>query len=225
MWWFRHDRSPERPARQREEAQRALRLAPELPQAQVAMGQAQGRYHDRRDWQAALEWYRIALQGLPNDRSLWARIGYTHRLQGNWDEVEAAFAKATKLDPLNATVFYETGGNTYRMMRRYPDAIVAYDSALTLAPDLHSAAVDKGLVYLNWKGELDTLRAALEQLPPDVELEARLVGTPIQVRPGRMVVARANVRSVPCNAYASLILTRNAFSPVPLNAVRAAANS
>jgi hypothetical protein len=35
---------------------------------------------------------------------------------------------------------------------------------------LHAAAVSKGRVYLNWKGELDTLRAVLEHLPPDAEL-------------------------------------------------------
>ncbi len=53
------------------------------------------------------------------------------------------------------------------MTRRYADAIAAFNRALTLAPDLHEAGVYKGLVYLDWKGELDTLRAVLEQLPPD----------------------------------------------------------
>ncbi len=51
------------------------------------------------------------------------------------------------------------------MTRRYADAIAAYNRSLTLAPDFHGAAVFKGLVYLNWKGELDTLRAVLDQLP------------------------------------------------------------
>ena len=53
------------------------------------------------------------------------------------------------------------------MTRRYADAIAALNRALTLAPDLHAAAARKGWVYLNWKGELDTLRAVLEQLPLD----------------------------------------------------------
>jgi serine/threonine-protein kinase len=101
---------------------------------------------------------------------LWRRIGYVHRRLGNWEEVDAAFEKATQLDPRDATLFYDLGGNTYRLTRRYADAIAAYNRALTLAPDLHNAAVRKGLVYLDWKGELDTLRAVLEPLPPDAAL-------------------------------------------------------
>ncbi len=52
------------------------------------------------------------------------------------------------------------------MRRRYTDAIAAFNRAPTLAPDLHLAAVHKGGVYRDWKGELDTLRAVLDQLPP-----------------------------------------------------------
>ncbi|NIM50221.1 MAG: protein kinase, partial [Gemmatimonadales bacterium] len=168
MSWFRYDPSPERLARQREEAETALRLAPELPQAHMAMGEV--HYLGRRDWQAALDEYSIALQGLPNDAGLWQLIGYAHRRLGNWDEVYAAFEKVTQLDPRNATLFYDVGGITYRLTRRYADAIAAFNRALTLAPDLHLAAVLKGLSYLDWKGELDTLRAVLEQLPPDAQV-------------------------------------------------------
>ena len=168
MSWFRYDPSPARLARQREEAETALRLAPDLPQAHIAMGLV--HYFGRRDWQAALDEYGIALQGLPNYPGLRARIGYVHRRLGNWDEVDAAFKKATQLNPRSPNLFSDLGGVTYQLTRRYADAIAAYNRALTLAPDLHEAAVLKGWVYLNWKGELDTLRAVLEQLPPDAAL-------------------------------------------------------
>jgi len=165
MSFFRYDTSPERLARQREEAETALRLAPELPQAHMAMGRV--HFFGRRDWQAALDEYGIALQALPNDAVLWRWIGSAHRRLGNWDEVDAAFEKATQLDPRDADLFWALGGTAYQLTRRYADAIAAYNRALTLAPDLHDAAVSKGWVYLDWKGELDTLRAVLDHLPPE----------------------------------------------------------
>jgi tetratricopeptide (TPR) repeat protein len=168
MWWEKYDPSPERLARQREEAETALRLAPELPQAHIAMGRA--HYFGRRDWQAALDEFGIALQDLPNDARLWSRIGFAHRRLGHWDEVDAAFERATQLDPRNATLFYDLAGTTYHFTRRYADAIAAYERALTLAPDFNIAAVRRGQVYLDWKGEPDTLRAVLERLPPDAAL-------------------------------------------------------
>lgn len=172
MSWFRYDVSPERLDRQREEAETALRLAPDLPEAHFAMGAV--HYQGRRDWQAALAEYRIALRYLPNDAYLWAAIGYTHRRMGNLDEVYTAFATATQLDPRAADLFFDLGGNTFWKRRRYADAMAAYNRALTLAPDLQMAAVWKGLVYVQWTGELDTLRAALERVPAD-ELRLRRV--------------------------------------------------
>ena len=168
MSWFRYDPSAERLVRQREAAEIALRLAPELPQAHIAMGQV--HYRGRRDWQAALAEYRIALQDLPNDAELWYWIGSAHRRLGNWDEVLAAFAKATQLDPRNADLFYDLGGGTLWALRRYPEAVEALTHALVLAPDLRGAALGKALIYVFWTGELDTLRAALDGMPPDADL-------------------------------------------------------
>jgi TolB-like protein/Flp pilus assembly protein TadD len=164
MRWFGYDPSSERLARQREEAETALRLDPGLPQAHTAMGLG---HYIRRDWRAALDEFGIALQGLPSDAFLWGVIGYTHRRLGNWDELDAAYETATQLDPRDADLFWDLGAWTYHLRGRYADAIEAYDQALTLAPDLQIAALLRALVYFDWRGELDTLRAVLDQLPPD----------------------------------------------------------
>jgi serine/threonine-protein kinase len=91
---------------------------------------------------------------------------------GNWDEVLAAFEKATQLSPRDADLFSDLGGQTYVAMHRYADAVRAYDRALSLAPDLRLAAVWKGWAYVFWQGQLDTLRAVLGRLPRDAELGA-----------------------------------------------------
>ena len=212
MSWFRYDPSPQRLVRQREAAETALRLAPELPQAHVAMGLA--HYWGRRDYRRALDEFNVALRGLPNDAWLWSLIGFINRRLGNWEEVDAAFEKSTQLDPRHANLFFDLGGNTYHLTRRYADAIAALNRALTLAPDLHAAAVFKGLVYLNWKGELDTLRAVLEQLPSDAALgglgtarEQRVVLLLRERNPDSLLALLGSARDAVFEGYAFFLPT------------------
>jgi len=162
---LRYDRSAARAARQREEAETALRLAPDLPQAHLALGS--WHYQSRGDYPRALAELRIALDGLPNDVDVWARIGQVTRRMGKWDESAAAHEKTTQLSPRRTDLFKELGV-TYLAMRRYADAASAFDRALSLAPDFTFPRLLKGLTYARWTGRLDTLRAAVrfpEPLP------------------------------------------------------------
>jgi tetratricopeptide (TPR) repeat protein len=168
MFWFRFDPSPARAARQRAEAEEALRLAPDLPEAHFAMGAA--HYVGRRDWRGALAEYTIAAQGLPNDAELREQIGYTYRHMGQWTEVFAAYNEATRLDPLNVTVICDLGGNTHVFCRKYADAVRAYDRALSLAPDLRDAAVGRAWTFVRWQGRLGPLRETLAGMPEDTGL-------------------------------------------------------
>jgi len=167
--YFFHDPSAARKAHQRQEAEAAVRLAPDLPQAHIAMGVV--HYYGARDYHRALDEFAIALEGLPNDAELWSWIGYVHRRLGNWNEVFAAFEKATQLNPRNAALFTDLGGGSYHFVHRYAEEVRAYDQALSLAPDHHLAAVTRGWAYVIWQGRLDTLRAVLNRLPRDAELE------------------------------------------------------
>lgn len=154
----RYDRSPARAARQREEAETALRLAPDLPQAHFAI--ASWHYQVRGDYPRALAELLIALDGLPNDAEVWARIGQVTRRMGRWDESVKAHENTTQLDPRNAGLFKELGV-TYLWMHRYAEAVTAFDRALGLAPDIRFHQRLKGLTYARWQGQVDTLRAEL----------------------------------------------------------------
>jgi len=167
MYWLRYDMSPARLARHREEADAALRLAPDLPQAHFSKGVVHARVVDSR---ASLEEYGIALQGLPNDATVWKQIAKAHRRLGNWEEYAVAFEKAVELDPRDVDLLWDVGGGTHRRMGRYADAVRWYDRALSVAPDLPAPALAKGWVYVAWQGQLDTLRSVLNDLPRKVEL-------------------------------------------------------
>jgi eukaryotic-like serine/threonine-protein kinase len=165
--WFRYDPSPERLVRQREEAELALRLAPDLPQAHLAMGTV---CYARGDWPAALQEFRIALAGLPNDAELWVRVGYVHRRLGNWDEVLAALDRAVSLDPRNADAFQDLGGITHSFLHRYQESVAWFSRSLALAPDVAGTDVYRGRTWVLWEGRLDSLAAALDRHVPEVDL-------------------------------------------------------
>ena len=160
-YWARWDPTPARRARSLEEAEIALRLAPDLPQAHVAMGLAY--YRGWRDYRRALDELAIALKGLPNDAELWQYTGSVRRRMGDWDGTVAAFEKSFQLNPRSARTVLGLG-KTYGSARRYSDAVHACDRALSLAPDLEDAAIFKGWTYVLWQGQLDTLRTALDRL-------------------------------------------------------------
>jgi serine/threonine-protein kinase len=167
MHLLRYDPSPERLTRLIEEAETAIRLEPDLPKAHEAMGTAHAL--GRGDFPRALASYLRAARGLPNDARLWQRIGFSNRVLGNWEEALAGFAKSTELDPYDADLFLHRG-ITELLTRRFDDAIRSQDRALSLAPDLHAAAIIKSWAYAHGRGQLDTLRSVLGRLPEGMGL-------------------------------------------------------
>ncbi len=163
MHWVAYDPSPWRLERQREEAFAAVKLDPGLARAHAAM--AQWHYWGRRDYRRALREYRVALAEKPNDADLWYRMGAVERRLGDWAAVDTAVQMATRLDPRDPNTMFDLAGYTCLLTRRYREAIEFEERASLLAPDLHDAVIGKGQVYLLWKGELDTLRAALAKVP------------------------------------------------------------
>lgn len=165
VFWRRYDTSPGRTERQLQEARAALRFAPALPEAHVAMALAYccGRRSDQR----ALEEYTAASHRAPNDASLWEAISLVHARLGNWDRADSAFERARRLDPRDATL-YLAQGNRLHCRRRYAEAIETYRRALVLAPDFIQPHIALAWSFVLWRGQLDTLRAALGGLA-DVE--------------------------------------------------------
>jgi len=169
LYWHNHDPTPARLARARKEAETALRLAPDLPEAHAAMAWAE---YTSRAYRRAADEFSIALKGLPNDALFWHLAAVAHRRLGDWKEVTAAFERAAQLNPRDADLFHYVGGHTYRLLRRYPDAVRAYERALSLAPDVQMPAIAMGWTYFEWQGRLDTLRAVLGRLPRDADFGA-----------------------------------------------------
>jgi TolB-like protein/DNA-binding SARP family transcriptional activator len=161
MYGLRYDQVPARLVQAQREADAALRLAPGLPEAHLAAGM---RHRFLGSYREALEEFRRALRGAPNDARMWAWIGRVQRNLGNWDSSIAAFGHARTLDPRDTDLLHSLG-DTYHYLRRYGEAIQSYRQALVLAPDRVQTRLSLAWSYILWKGELDTLRTVLQGLP------------------------------------------------------------
>ncbi len=166
MYQLGYDRSPGRLDQARHEADVARRLAPNLPEAHLAVGLAY--YLVRNDYPEALNEFALGLRGAPNDAELWAWVARLQRNLGNWDSMLVAFNHARTLDPRNTNLLHSIG-DSYHYLHRYPQAIEAYRHELLLAPDLVQPRLSMAWSYVLWKGDLDTLRAVLKGLPLDAE--------------------------------------------------------
>jgi len=166
MYRLGNDRTPGRLEQARREAETALRLDPDLPQAHLALGMA--RYVSGRAYREALDEFNRGLRGAPNDAELWGRLARVERDLGNWDSMTIAYRQARRLDPRNANLL-QSIGDAFHYLHRYRDAIAAYRGEMALAPDVVQARLSMGWSYVLWTGQLDTLRNVLRDLPRDAE--------------------------------------------------------
>ncbi|MGH7629239.1 MAG: hypothetical protein ACREOF_07585 [Gemmatimonadales bacterium] len=157
-YWFGHDRTEDRLALAKAAAESAAVLAPDLPEAQIALGY----YHYRgfRDYERALQHFEAARRHHPATAELLAAIAAVERRRGNWDAAIAGYAEALRYDPRSNIRAYDVG-SSLNMVRRFAEAEEALDRSITLAPDWPQPYAEKAQTYLAWRGDLAAARAAL----------------------------------------------------------------
>jgi serine/threonine protein kinase/Flp pilus assembly protein TadD len=160
MYWFHYDRTVERLGMAKKAVDRALQLDPDLPETHFALGHYY--YHGQSDWDRALEEFAIARNSQLNNSDLLSFIGYVQRRQGKFKEALANIKRASELDPLSNNITFNLG-ETFELMRNYPEAMRCYDRAISLAPDLPGPYDSKAWLYLLWEGNKEKARAVLKE--------------------------------------------------------------
>jgi tetratricopeptide (TPR) repeat protein len=144
----------------REAAETALRLQPNLGEAVLAKGVYY--YGCERDYVTAARFYQEAGRLLPNDSRILQVLAYAERRRGRWEQCEIYFNQAERIDPRNESLLYEHG-LTYRILRRFPEALRKFDLALNIAPDDVSVVTRKASI-LQAQGDLPGAAATLASL-------------------------------------------------------------
>ncbi len=147
-------------------AQEALRLQPDLGEGHVALGLY--HYWIERDYDRALEEFRLALQTLPNDGNVRSLMAAIQRRQGKWPEAAKSYEQVEEVDPQNANIVRNLLF-TYTAMRRWPEAERAAERLRALAPDSTNSRIQAAYVDFWARGSTTALKTTLAQIPPGVD--------------------------------------------------------
>ncbi len=148
--YFSVDPTAPRLARARSAANEAMRLAPNLPEAHLAMGFL--HYYGKRDYERALDEFAIAQRGLPNDADIPRAIGAIERRQGKWEQSTKSYRRAVSLNPRDAVLIRNLALN-FVATRDYPTALKLFDRAVALAPHDFEMNSLRAWVDVYWKGD------------------------------------------------------------------------
>jgi eukaryotic-like serine/threonine-protein kinase len=148
-------------AKARASAERALAIAPNLPEGHLALGD----YYNlvKKAFGPAREEYSTGRRLGPNNAELTKGVGLVARSEGRWEESQAALTQAQALDPRSLGTARRLTYNLMRL-RRHPETLAQADRALELnhsAPDLHQA---QAMVFLQ-QGDLSGARAGSSKPP------------------------------------------------------------
>ena len=89
--------------------------------------------------------------------------GYILRRRGDQEGGLRNLQRAAELDPRNFDSFQQIA-LTYENMRRYGEAIAAYDRALSIVPNDIETRVERARLYLCWKADIRPLHQTIEEI-------------------------------------------------------------
>ena len=144
------------------EAREALRLAPELGEANLVS--ALCSYRIDRDFEAAMPALEKARRLLPNDSEAESFIAYIERRRGHWREARAGLERCLERDPGNVTYQEELYTTAY-LLRDWPAAEKNAIRAEALGPAQQLLKVQRALVAVWKNGDVEPLRKVFADIP------------------------------------------------------------
>jgi TolB-like protein/Tfp pilus assembly protein PilF len=157
-------------ARAQADARQAIALAPQLGEGHLALASA---LENLLDFPRASEEYEQAMALSPGSERVLRHYGQFAVTMGHTEPGLAAARRAAVIDPLNFNAQGYLGG-TLLLARRYPEAVVAIQRALQLAPDtaVPLAAYLGATYYL--LGDYEAARRSCERRPQEPESQTCL---------------------------------------------------
>ncbi|MCA1733335.1 MAG: protein kinase, partial [Acidobacteria bacterium] len=183
-------REPGAADRARVAAQRAIELAPDLPQAHLAMGM----YHRNvvRDSAAALASFRRGVELAPDNADLLRRLGLAERDLGHVTDALASIRRASELDP-RTWENPATLASMLILLKKPREARAEIDRALAVHPTQDYLVLEKVTSFLQ-EGDVASARSAAASIA-DAE-EPRALGSYLRIYPANPWVFDAAQREL-----------------------------
>jgi TolB-like protein/Tfp pilus assembly protein PilF len=143
-YFYYIDHTPQRLATAKRALDKALVLAPDTGETQLALGYYY--YKGIGDYSRSLDAFQRALPLLPNSSEALAAIAYVERRQGHLKDALKHINEAAARDPLNADLLNESAA-TYIAIRDFPAALKLLDHAMVIRPKDLRPILDKAFVY------------------------------------------------------------------------------
>jgi serine/threonine-protein kinase len=119
-----------------------------------------------------VRYFEQARQLLPNSSRIPESLAYVERRQNQWDQSEAYFKEAERLDPRNVGMLSQHAASYY-ILRRFPDALRKLDQVLNITPDDVDTLVLKAAIA-QAEGDLPRAAALLAPFHPNADDVAAL---------------------------------------------------
>jgi TolB-like protein/DNA-binding winged helix-turn-helix (wHTH) protein len=161
LYFLGYDRTPARLALAEPAIQAAFRLRPDAGEAHLA--RAENLYRGYLDYDGALTELEVAHRTLPNDPRIFELMGLIQRRQGRWEESTPNLEHAVNLDPRNLFTLSAIA-DSYRDLRRYAEAELAYDRALGVEPNAIKTKAARAQVELDWKADTNPLHHLIDSI-------------------------------------------------------------
>ena len=196
----------------RQAAETALTLQPNLGEAVLAKGYY--HYACLKDYDTAVHYFEQARPLLPNSSRIPESLAYVERRRGQWDQSEAYFNEAERLDPRNAYILSQHA-QSYLLLRRFPEALRKLDQVLNITPDDVDTLVFKGVIA-QAEGDLARAAALLAPLHPDADdtsaFETQVYQAILERRPAPAISRLKEILATP-NPALGYYQWRTAFFP------------
>jgi len=159
-------------------AQRALALAPGLPQAHLALGYIYRiEFHE---YDKAMAQFRIAREALPNNADVEEAIAYIEGIRGDAQAAIDGIQRAIILSPRDPNLALSLA-QFWQMLGRYDEAMASARRILALAPD-----DPEGFDAIAWNmvlahGDVDGALAELAKAPAGIGTSSSLVNARIKL--------------------------------------------